>query len=150
MNATFLGSGVRVLLAGLVLAPFVPRRGRWAVLPLVVAYAAGLVIIALFPSATSGLRVTMHGIGAYLAIVGGTVLLLAVAIAVARRHPVVATFTGVCAVVSAVGTWFGVSGTDHFGFYERIAVYAVVLWQAVMGAVLLTTASPSVGVRQGE
>ena len=34
-----------VLLAGAVLAPFVPRPGRWVVLPLVMAYACGLVIV---------------------------------------------------------------------------------------------------------
>lgn len=150
MNATFLGSGARVLLAGLVLAPFVPRVGRWFVLPLVLAHAAGLVIVGLFPSAMSGLRVTMHGIGAYLAIVGGSLLLLAIAIALARRHPLLATFTGACAAVSFAGTWLAVSRADHFGLYERIAVDAVVVWQIATGAIMLATSRrSSVGVAQG-
>lgn len=151
MNATFIGSGVRVLLAGVVLAPFVPRLGRWFVLPLVLAYAAGLVIVGLFPSAMTGPRVTMHGIGAVFAIVGGSLLLLAIAIALARRYPLLATFTGACAAVSFAGTWLAVSDTDHFGLYERIAVDAVVVWQIATGAVMLGTSPPrlSVRVRQG-
>lgn len=152
MNGVFIGSGVRALLAALVLAPFVPRRGRWTVLPLVLAYACGLVIVGLFPSATSGLRETMHGIGAYLAVVGGAVLLVAIAIAFSRRHPVLATFTGVCAVVALAGSWFAVWGTpEHFGLYERIAVNALVVWQVVTGALVLTRPTgSSVGVRQGQ
>lgn len=150
MNAIFIGSGARVLLAGLVLAPFVPRLGRWFVLPLVLAHASGLVIVGLFPSAMSGLRVTMHGVGAYLAIVGGSLLLVAVAAALARRHPLLAALTGAFAVVSFAGTWFAASGTDRFGLYERIAVDAVVVWQIVAGAIMLATASrSSVGVREG-
>lgn len=152
MNITLVASGARVLLAGLVLAPFVPRAGRRFVLPLVLAHATGLVIVGFFPSSTGGLRASMHGVGAMLAIVGGTVLLLAIAISLARRHPRLAAFTGVCAAISAVGTGGGASGGAHFGLFERIAVDAVVGWQVVVGAlVLLAVRTPSsVGLRQGE
>ncbi len=147
MNATFIGSGVRVLLAGVVLAPFVPRLGRWFVLPLVVAYASGLVIVGLFPSALIGLRASMHGVGAVLTIVGGNLLLLAIAAALARRHPPLAALTGVFAVVSVVGTVLAASGTDRFGLYERVTVDAVVVWQIVAGAIMLaTTPRSSVGL----
>lgn len=139
MNATFIASGARVLLAGAVLAPFVPRAGRWLVLPLVLAHASGLVLVGLFPSAMSGIRMPMHGIGALLAILGGTLLLVAVAVALARRHPPFAALTGVFAVVSFAGAWLAASGTDRFGLYERVAVDAVVLWQVVAGAIMLAT-----------
>lgn len=157
MNAIFVGSGVRVLLAGAVLAPFVPRPGRWVVLPLVMAYACGLVIVGFFPSAMSGLRVTMHGVGALLAIVGGCFLLLAIAVALARRHPFLAALTGAFAATAFIGTWVAASGTDRFGLYERVAVDAVVVWQIVVGALVLATSRQTsvdvghreVGVRQG-
>lgn len=152
MNATFIGSGLRVALAGLVLTPFVPRRGRWAVLPLVIAYAVGQVIVGAFPTALAGTRATMHGIGAVLAIVGGGLLLLAIAVALSRRYPAFAAFTGVCAVISIVGSLLAVVLTTHFGLYERIAIHTVVLWQIIAGVVVLATGPPgrSVHVRQGE
>lgn len=152
MNATFIGSGVRAALAGLLLAPFVPGRGRWVVLPLVVAYVLGLLIVGVFPTATVGVRATMHGIGALLAVVGGGILLLAIAIAFWRRHPALATFTGVCAAVSILGSVLAVWGSTNFGLYERIAANTVVVWQVVTGVVVLVTAppGPSLDVRQGE
>ena len=152
MNATFIGSGVRALLAGVVLAPFVPRRGRWAVLPLVLAYSVGLVIVGSFPSATGGLRETMHGIGAWLGVIGGGVLLLAIAITLARRHAVLATVTGVCAAIALGGGWLAVwRAPEHFGLYERIAVDVVIGWQVLTGAALLMSRRRnSAALRQGE
>lgn len=152
MNATFIGSGLRVALAGLVLAPVVPRRGRWAVLPLFIAYAIGQVIVGAFPTALAGTRATMHGIGAVLAIVGGGLLLLAIAFAFSQKHPAFATFTGVCAAISLAASLAAVFLTTHFGLCERIAIYAVIIWQIIAGVVVLATRPPgrSVDVRQGE
>lgn len=149
MNATFIGSGLRVAAAGLVLAPFVPRRGRAAVLGLVLVHATGLAIVGLFPTSTVGLRASMHGLGAWLGVVGGSVLLVAITISLARTRPALATFTGVCAAISLTGSVVAVVGQENFGLYERIAVDSVVGWQIVVGSVLLASArGRSVG--QGE
>lgn len=136
MNATFIGSGLRVALAGLVLAPFVPRRGRTAVLGVVLAHAVGLVLVGAFPTAMEGIRSTVHGIGAWLGVVGGSVALVVVGLALARAHPRVAALTGVLAVISLAGSVIAVVGEEHFGLYERIAVDTVLVWQVLLGAAL--------------
>lgn len=136
MNATFIASGARVLLATLVLAPFVPRL-RWLVLPLALVHGLGTVLVGLYPASLSPARGTMHGIGAFLAIVGGAVLLAAITAAVARRDPLLAVWTGVCALASLLGCVLALTGVGGFGLVERLAVDAVIVWQIVTGAVLL-------------
>ncbi|HCE60742.1 MAG TPA: hypothetical protein DER11_04995 [Janibacter terrae] len=141
MNATFVVSGVRVALAALVLAPWVPRW-RWAVLPLAVVHGLGVVVVGLVPTGLTSDRANGHGTGAVLAIVGGTLLLVALTIALARRYPALAGWAAVCALVSCAGIvlmWTGVVG---FGLAERLAVDAVIVWQVVAGAVLLLHARP--------
>lgn len=149
MNATFIGTGLRAALAALVLAPFVPRRGRWAVLGLVLAHGAGLVIVGAFPTALTGVRASMHGLGAWLGVVGGSIMLVAIAVSLARTRPVLATVTGVCAAISVTGSVIAVVGQDNFGLYERIAVDSVVGWQIIVGAALLVAPSRQ-SVGQGE
>ena len=152
MNATFVGSGIRALLAGLVLAPFVPRLGRWVVLPLVCAYALGQVLVGFFPAGTGAVRAPAHGIGAFLAIGGGCLLLVAVAVSFVRRNPVLTLVTGAIGAIGIASAWVGMSGAGHtgFGLYERLAVDTVMVWQVVVGVLVLATARPpsSVGVRQ--
>ena len=139
MNANFISSGVRVVLAGLVLAPFVPRPGRWAVLPLVLVHGAGTVIVGFFPAGGATVRSAMHGLGAFMAIVGGAVLLVAIMLAVARRHPVLAAVTAGAAAVSLAGCVMALAGIGGFGLAERLAVDAVIVWQVLAGAVVLVT-----------
>lgn len=145
MNATFIGSGIRVLLAGLVLAPFVPRRGRRTVLALVVAYGIGMVLIGFFPAGTAPVRGAVHGVGAVLAIAGGSAVLVASTVSFARRYPTMAVLTGLLAAVSVTGSICGVLGIGGFGLVERIAVDSVVVWQVVVGiVVLITSPGPAV------
>lgn len=154
MNATFISSGARVVLAGLLLAPFIPRPGRWAVLPLVVIHGAGVVIVGLFPAGLTAVRANMHGLGAFMAIVGGAVLLVAIALAVVRRHPALAALTAVAAAVSLAGCVMAFAGIGGFGLAERLAVDAVIVWQIVIGLVVLLTRrqndpEPSSGLHDG-
>ncbi|KRE39227.1 hypothetical protein ASG73_02490 [Janibacter sp. Soil728] len=136
MNATFIASGARVLLATLVLAPFVPRV-RWLVLPLAVVHALGTIIVGLYPTGLTAERANMHGLGAVMAIVGGAVLLAAITAAVAGRHRMLAVWTGVCALVSLLGCVLALTGVGGFGLVERLAVDAVIVWQIGTGAALL-------------
>lgn len=136
MNTTFISSGVRVLLATLVLAPFVPRW-RWAVLLLAAVHGVGTIIVGLYPTGGTSERATMHGLGAVMAIVGGAVLLTAITVAVAGRGSLLTAWTGVCAAASALGCVLVLTGVGGFGLWERLAVDAVIVWQVVAGAGLL-------------
>lgn len=130
MNATFIGSGLRALLAGWALAPFVPRW-RWLVLPLVAVYSAGLVLVGLSPAGA-----TVHGAGALLAIGGGLVLLAALTGAL-WRHGTLAIWTAACTAVCALGWVLALTNAVGFGTAERTAVYAVIVWQVGAGLGLI-------------
>ena len=136
MNATFVASGVRVLLATVVLAPFVPRW-RWLVLPLALAHGIGTVVVGFVPTGLTSERANGHGLGAALAIGGGTLLLLALTAALAARHRGLAAWTGACAAVSVLGFALVLAGVGGFGLAERLAVDAVIIWQIGAGAALL-------------
>lgn len=138
MNATFVASGVRVLLAGLLLAPFVPRA-RGLVLSLVAAHGLGVVLVGLAPAAEGGPRGVAHGLGAGLAIVGGAALLVAIVVALAPHHPMLATWSALCAAGAVLGCVLLVTGPIGVGLAERLAVDAVIVWQVVTGAALLLT-----------
>ncbi|QBF47733.1 DUF998 domain-containing protein [Janibacter limosus] len=142
MNATFIASGARVLLATLVLAPFVPRV-RWLVLPLAVVHGVGTIIVGFYPTGLTAERANMHGLGAVMAIVGGAVLLAAITAAVAGRHPLLAVWTAVCALVSLLGCVLALTGVGGFGLVERLAVDAVIVWQIATGAALLLVPAPA-------
>lgn len=137
MNATFVGTGIRVLLAGVVLAPFAPRRARRTVLTLVALYGIGLLIVGFYP-AGAGARGAMHGIGALLAIGGGSALLVALTVALWHRAPRLAWVTAALAAVSVAGVVCAVVGIGGFGLLERLAVDPVVLWQIIAGVAVLT------------
>ena len=149
MNVTFVGTGVRALLAGVTLAPFVPRRARRTVLTLVAAHGLGLIVVGLFPADVGGTRAEMHGVGATLAIMGGTALLLALTVSLWSAHRRLALLTLACAVVSTAGTAGIVMQLGGFGLVERISVYAVVAWQVLAGAVLLLARVPEDSVAAG-
>lgn len=142
MNANFISSGLRVVLAGLVLAPFIPRPGRWAILPLVVIHGVGTVIVGLFPAGITAVRANMHGLGAVMAIVGGAALLVAITVVVARRFPALGALTAVCAAISIAGCVMAFAGVGGFGLAERLAVDAVIVWQVLVGALVLATRPP--------
>ena len=123
MNATFVASGVRVLLATVVLAPFVPRW-RWLVLPLALAHGIGTVVVGFVPTGLTSERANGHGLGALTA-------------TLAARHRGLAAWTGACAAVSVLGCALVLVGVGGFGLAERLAVDAVIIWQIGAGAALL-------------
>lgn len=137
MNATFVATGLRALLAGLVLAPFVPRRARRTVLALVVAYGLGTVIVGLFPTGMPSARASVHGVGAVLTILGGSLLLLALAVSLSGRYRRLAVVTAVLGLLSLGGSVCGVLQIGGFGLVERIAVYSVLVWQVLAGVAVL-------------
>lgn len=137
MNSTFVATGLRALLAGLVLAPFVPRRARRTVLALVLAHGVGLVVVGLFPTGMPSARATVHGAGAVLTIVGGALLLVALALSLSRRHGPLALATTVLALTALGGTVCMALQIGGVGLTERIAVYPVVVWQVLAGVAVL-------------
>lgn len=139
MNATFVGTGLRALLAGLVLAPFVPRRARRTVLGLVVAYGVGTVVVGLFPTGMPSPRAGVHGVGAVLTILGGSLLLLALAVSLSGRYRRLALVTAALGLLSLAGSVCGVLQIGGFGLVERIAVYSVLVWQVLAGIAVLVS-----------
>lgn len=142
MNATFIGSGVRVLLVGATLAPFVPRRGRRTVLALVAAYGLGLVVVGIFPTGLPSLRTSLHGVGAALALLGGSALLVALTASLWVRYRRLALVTLVLAAASVAGNVCAVLQIGGFGLVERVSVYAVVAWQVLVGVLILLRRPP--------
>ncbi|WP_338749052.1 DUF998 domain-containing protein [Janibacter alittae] len=137
MNATFVATGLRVLIAGLVLAPFVPRRARRSVLGLVIAYGLGTVIVGLFPTGMPSARADVHGVGAVLTILGGSLLLLALAVSLSGSHRRMSLITAALGLLSLTGSVCGVLGIGGFGLVERIAVYSVLVWQVLAGIAIV-------------
>ncbi len=137
MNATFVLTGLRAVAAAVVLAPFAPRRSRPAVLVLAVLYGVGLVLVGLFPSGETPARQIGHGSGAILGLYVGTVLLIALTYGLSRAHPRVAVLTGCCALVAVVGCIGMPAVPGRFGLFERLAVDALILWQVVVGLLVL-------------
>ena len=120
----------------LLLAPFVPRW-RWLVLPLALAHGIGTVVVGFVPTGLTSERANGHGLGAALAIGGGTLLLLALTATLAARHRGLTAWTGACAAVSVLGCALVLVGVGGFGLAERLAVDAVIIWQIGAGAALL-------------
>lgn len=137
MNATFVATGVRTLLAGVTLAPFVPSRGRRTVLALTAAYGLGVVIVGLFPTGMPSLRSDVHGVGAGLTLIGGSALLVALTVSLWSRYRRLALVTLVLAAASVAGNLCAVLQIGGFGLVERVSVYAVVLWQVLVGLLVL-------------
>lgn len=132
MNATFIGSGIRTLLAGWLLAPFVPRW-RWGVLTLTAAYAVGWVVVGLWPAGEA-----LHGLGALLVIGGGFVLLAVITGALAR-HRLLAAWTALCTIVCGCGWVLALTNAVGFGLAERMTVDAVIIWQIGAGLAVLAS-----------
>lgn len=143
MNATFITSGLRVSIAGLLLAPFVPRHGRLLVLAILLVHGIGTVLVGLFPAGLTAVRANMHGLGAGMSIIGGAALLTVLALVLAAQYPRLAIFTGVCALIGLVGCVLAFVGVGPFGLVERAAVDAVIIWQIVAGVIFLGVGRPA-------
>lgn len=137
MNLTFIGTGLRLAVAAVLLAPFAPRRGRRTVVTLALVNGLGLVVVGCFPTGMVPLRGALHGLGAVAVFYGGTLLLIAVSINLWRARRGLALLAGGLAALAVIGLVGMLVVPPLFGITERMSVYAPLVWQAVAGVVLL-------------
>ncbi|QFQ31226.1 DUF998 domain-containing protein [Janibacter melonis] len=144
INAMMLAQGVRVVLA--VAVGLSLLRGAAGCLGVVTAgaalvYGAGIAGVGLAPLSDAAVagspEALRHGVAALLAIGGGVLVLVLLAATLRRDHPGAALLAAVLAVAgTAGGVGFAVL-PDLQGLTERVAVYAPIAWQVVVGSVLL-------------
>jgi len=137
MNLTFIGTGLRLAVAAVLLAPFAPRRGRRTVVTLALVNGLGLVVVGCFPTGMVPLRGALHGLGAVAVFYGGTLLLIAASINLWRARRGLALLAGGLAALAVIGLVGMLVVPPLFGITERMSVYAPLVWQAVAGVVLL-------------
>lgn len=144
INAMMLAQGVRVALAVGVSLPLLRgAAGRLGVVTAgaALAYGAGIAGVGLAPLSDAAVagspEALRHGVAALLAIGGGVLVLVLLAASLRRDHPRAALLAAVLAVAgTAGGVGFAVL-PDLQGLTERVAVYAPIAWQVVVGSVLL-------------
>ncbi len=139
MNATFIGTGVRLAVAAVLLAPFAPRRGRRTVVTLALVNGLGLVVVGCFPTGMVPLRGALHGLGAVATFYGGALLVIAVSINLWRARRGLALLAAGLAALALIGIVGMFLVPPLFGITERMTVYAPLVWQAVAGVVLLAS-----------
>ncbi|WP_329791472.1 DUF998 domain-containing protein [Lentzea sp. DG1S-22] len=151
MNLGFLHQGLFFLLGAMFAARALPAgRGRSAFLALAVVHAGGNALVATFHSgqqAADGGTAALHPVGAVMAILGGNLATLAVALLL-RRHAV-ARFTrlvgftlsgiGITSLFAlGVNTAVGNPLLFEDGTWERGSVYAITTWQLAAAATVFT------------
>ncbi|MCQ4093182.1 DUF998 domain-containing protein [Erwinia persicina] len=141
MNAGFAAEGLLFILACGLLRRQIPGLTGGAALLAGGLHGTGGMLIALFHSGGPAAGITLHQIGAVMAIGGGNLCLIAVGLAGRRVSGVYASFSlilGVCGLVCMLAIpWVPV----HVGLIERAAVYPITLWQIVTGVSLLLAGS---------
>jgi len=150
MNFGFLAAGLLFILATALVFRAL-GRGRLAFTLLGVAHGTGLVLVATFHGGAAAVLerlAVFHIIGAVLAIFGGN---LAIALSpVARSFGGPASLQTLGRILGVVGlvavTVLSVTVTRRslflfdYGLWERLSVYTILLWEAVIGAWLLFAA----------
>ena len=141
MNAGFAAEGLLFILACGLLRRQIPGLTGGAALLAGGLHGTGGGLIALFHSGGPAAGITLHQIGAVMAIGGGNLCLIAVGLAGRRVSGVYASFSlilGVCGLVCMLAIpWVPVP----VGLIERAAVYPITLWQIVTGVSLLLAGS---------
>jgi hypothetical membrane protein len=139
MNAGFATEGLLFIAGALLLYPWGKLR---VALLLAAIHGMGGVLIALFHSGGTADGVTLHQIGAVMAIGGGNLCLIAVGLACVLKMQ--RSHFGYFSLLSGA---FGLacmllipSGLFPVGLIERAAVYPITLWQIVTGIALLISA----------
>lgn len=153
MNAGFIGSGLLFLLGLVVLAPrLVEGRRRVPLLLVGALYAAGITLVGLVPgspsNADNGLM-AFHVAGAITAIAGGNTVAILSAGPLRFLEPVrrIGPVLGIAGLVSAALLVGHVLLPD--GVWERGAVYTFMLWQLLVGILLVRRANTHSPERAG-
>lgn len=139
MNAGFALEGVLFFIACWLLRSFFKGAGRYLFLLAGLIHAAGGVLIALYHSGGGGSGVTLHEVGAVMAIGGGNLCLLAVGWMMHARRGFSA-YGWLSLLLGSLGLicMFSItSGQFPIGIIERASVYPITFWQVSTGLLLL-------------
>jgi hypothetical membrane protein len=136
MNTSFILLGVIILGgAALIYRAFPPGRTRMVGLVLLALAGPGPILVGLFPE---NVNITPHAIGAAAHFISGNlaVAVLGIAIAAARRQPLLAACSIILGGLGLLATALFVSG--HYlgmgvGGMERVAAYPLPVWLIVAG-----------------
>lgn len=137
MNAGFALEGVLFMLACWLLRPQFPGGIGWAALLAGCLHGIGGVLIALFHSGGEANGVTLHQVGAVMAIGGGNLCLIATGLAARRCMAVYAGFSLLLGFGGLLCMVLIPYVALPIGIIERAAVYPITFWQIVTGFSLL-------------
>lgn len=137
MNAGFAVEGLLFMLACWLLRPLLPGRVGGVALLAGCVHGIGGVLIALFHSGGLAEGITLHQVGAVMAIGGGNLCLMAVAVTGRRIAGIYAAFSGILGLSGLLCMLAIPYVALPIGIIERAAVYPITLWQVVSGVALL-------------
>ena len=142
INTGFIVSGLLAILASALLGQLIPRPfWRWGVMALAIAHGVGSAVVGLVHSApgTAAGTPRLHVVGAYAAIVGGNLALMAAG-QVASPAWATGRFRALSLCVGAFGLACGLAlvVTRRWppGALERGAVDTITVWEVVTGLLL--------------
>jgi len=144
MNTGFIVEGMLFLIASILLLRLFSGASRYVSLVLTLIYSIGLILIGSFHTstvATANGTIVFHYIGAFMAILGGNIVAIVTGfqwhhLATPRWFGSMSIVLGFIGIASAVmlGTTIGILPS---GIPERASVYTILLWQLLIGVVLL-------------
>ncbi|WP_256335904.1 DUF998 domain-containing protein [Microbacterium sp. cf332] len=152
MNVAFVAHGILFAAAAVLTARSdVWRAGvrRWFV-GLALVHAVGIILVGLFPgsqtNASNGL-IVFHVLGAAMAIIAGNAAVIVAGVTLLRRGPrwlgTTSIALGVVGLVNLVMLLVDSNSTAvdllPDGVWERLAVYAILAWELLVGTVTLAT-----------
>ena len=143
MNTSFVLQGLLFIASTVVLAPVLPSpTWRRTVLVLGLAHGVGTALVGFFPAVHDGLRFAgtrVHIIGAYLAIAGGNLAIMAAGWGARDlgARPWFVALSLILGVVGTTGALLLLAWKVSFpGLLERIAADAVTVWTLTAGVLL--------------
>jgi hypothetical membrane protein len=134
MNASFVVQAALIGAGAWLLRPALTGRGVTVAPVLLGAAAVGVLLVGLFPLDGPA---TLHGVGAWLYLVGGGIGLIALAYAVRPRSEALGTTLALLGLVGTAMTVFFVAGITGYlgeGGTERAAAYVLPIGLAIAGA----------------
>jgi hypothetical membrane protein len=149
MNVEFWLHGILFLVGAILIVRMTGGGMRWLFAALAVAHAVGLVLVAVFHSSSQANldgTIQLHVLGANLAIVGGNLALIVAGlgagrVGASRGFRVFTVAWGVIGLLCALMLFVDTHSTElnllPDGTWERLAVYPLMTWEIITGALVL-------------
>ena len=144
MNTGFIAQGVLFFIASLLLLRLFSGPSRYVYLVLALIYSIGFILVGTFHGSTAATEngtIVYHYLGAFMSILGGNIIAIGTGfqwrhLETPRWFGRMSIVLGIIGIVSAV-ILFPTIGSIPSGIPERISVYTILLWQILLGIVLL-------------